>query len=192
MSANDIGYNSGIPLPRIGRLVSTARPLGIVVEWANGFRTGIETIDLSPIIYSYRIFRPLRNNQALFQTARLINDGDAVAWDGPDLELSAEAIEALAEQTMTPRDFVAFLERNNLSQKAVAAFFGYSRRQIGYYTTTGPIPRIVALACLGYEAALRNFNVPPLPTASTTTAKVHDTTEEPLPNPKVGGDKVSA
>ena len=103
MSANDIGYNSGIPLPRIGRLVSTARPLGIVVEWANGFRTGIETIDLSPIIYSYRIFRPLRNNQALFQTARLINDGDAVAWDGPDLELSAEAIEALAEQTILPR-----------------------------------------------------------------------------------------
>ncbi len=184
MSANDIEY-TGIPLPRMGRMSTVTRPFSIAVQWADGLRAGMtETIDLSPIIDSFKIFRPLRNNETLFRTARLIDDGDAVAWSGTDIEMSAEAIEALAEQTMTPQDFVAFMERNDLTQEGAAAILGYSRRQIGYYTTTGPIPRVVALACLGYEAALRNFH---FPTPQNTTVKViyEMPPQTSFPKPKV-------
>ena len=150
MSANDI-EDTGTPLPRIANL-RAASPLTLIVTWAEGSRAGcVDRIDLAPVINTYKIFRPLRKNQALFETAHLIEDGDVVAWNGADLELSAEAIEGLAEQIMTPQDFVAFMKRNNLTQEACAAILGYSRRQIGYYTTTGPIPRVVALACKGYE-----------------------------------------
>ena len=39
-------------------------------------------------------------------TARLIEQGDVVAWDGGDLEVEqADLLEALAEETMTSDDF---------------------------------------------------------------------------------------
>jgi hypothetical protein len=44
------------------------------------------------------------------------------------------------------------MKGNNLTEEAVAAIFDYSRRQIDYYKTTGPTPRVVALACRGFEA----------------------------------------
>jgi hypothetical protein len=53
---------------------------------------------------------------------------------------------------MTPTEFARFLERNRLTQEGAAALLGRSRRQIGYYLNPGPVPRIVALACFGYEA----------------------------------------
>jgi hypothetical protein len=155
MSANEIEH-SGIVLPRIAKIIAVS-PLTLVVKWEEGGKRAgrVDRVDLSPIINTYKIFRPLRKNEALFKTAHLIEDGDVVAWDGPDLELPAEAIESLAEQIMSPQDFVAFLKRNKLTQEAAAAILDYSRRQIGYFVTTGPIPRVVTLACKGYEAEKR-------------------------------------
>ena len=83
----------------------------------------------------------MRKNKKLFEAAHLANEGDVVAWDEADLELPAEAIEAIAEQTMTPEEFVAFMKRNNLTEEAIASILDHSRRQIGYFKTTGPIPR---------------------------------------------------
>ena len=151
MSADEI-VETGIPLPRMAE-VRAVTPLTLLVTWAEGARAGrTDRVDLAPVVETFRIFRPLRKNEALFATARLGDDGDTVVWAGDNLEMHAETIELLAEQTMSPQDFVAFLKRNRLTQDAAAAILGYSRRQIGYFTTTGPIPRVVALACKGYEA----------------------------------------
>lgn len=150
MSANDV-IDTGVAMPR----VASIRPLSackVEVAWAAGHRAGKrEVIDLAPIIGTYTVFRPLRNNDALFGTVKVIDGGSVVAWDGDDLELSADALEDLAEQTMTPSEFTAFMKRFDLTETAIAAILGYSRRQIGYFKTTGPIPRVVALACKGYE-----------------------------------------
>jgi hypothetical protein len=35
----------------------------------------------------------LRGNADLFATAHLVEDGEVVAWDAPDLEMTAELIE---------------------------------------------------------------------------------------------------
>lgn len=153
MSGTDF-IDSGIPMPRIAS-ARAAGPSQLRVVWAEGARAGqVETIDLAPVIGSYKIFRPLRDNPALFAAVRLIEEGAAVAWANgdTDIEMSADMIENLAMQEMTPADFANFLSRNKLTQDAAGALLGRSRRQIGYYLATGPIPRIVALACHGYEA----------------------------------------
>jgi hypothetical protein len=158
-----IDLNEGIPLPSIAE-IKVLPKLTLQVRWSEGSREGrIDDVDLSPAINSYKIYRPLRNNPSLFGTAKLIEDGDVVAWDGDDLEMTAEMIEELAEQTMTPSDFAAFLQDHELTQSQAAALLGRSRRQIGYYLSTGPIPRVVALACIGYavqhqRAARRDTN----------------------------------
>ena len=150
----------------------------LIVTWADGGRAGrVDQVDVSPIINSYKIFRPLRKDEALFKTAHVIEDGDAIAWDGDDLELSAEAIETLADQTMTPEDFVAFMKRNNLTEEVIAGLLGYSRRQIGYFKTTGPIPRVVALACRGLDFTKILERV-------TSHLEVHYDIQPPAPLPK--------
>jgi hypothetical protein len=151
MSATEI-ENSGVPLPRISR-VQALPGFRLSVIWAEGSRTGsTDTIDLAPVINTYTFYRPLRKNKELFQTAHLVDDGNAIAWGDGTIDMSAELIEDIANEAMTPKDFARFLERNKLTQNAAAALLGYSRRQIGYYLSTGPIPRVVALACYGYEA----------------------------------------
>jgi hypothetical protein len=151
MSASE-RVDSGVPLPRMAEVRAVA-PLTLLVSWVEGTRAGrTDMVDLAPVIETLKIFRPLRKNEALFATARLGEDGDTVVWAGDNLEMHAETVESLAEQAMSPQDFVAFLKRNRLTQEAAATILGYSRRQIGYFTTTGPIPRVVSLACKGYEA----------------------------------------
>lgn len=128
----------------------------IDVLWAEGARQGRrDRVDLSPILHVEKIFRALRRDAWLFGTARLADDGRLIIWDARDLDLGAEAVERLAAESMTPQDFSLFLKRNNLTQEAAAAVLGRSRRQIGYYLSPGPVPRIVALACQGYEALRR-------------------------------------
>ncbi|ARQ00931.1 hypothetical protein [Pseudorhodoplanes sinuspersici] len=150
MNANEI-VDTGQLMARIGEL-RVVRPHLIEITWAEGARAGYrEQVDLSPAIYSYKIYRPLRDDEALFATAKLRDSGDIIVWDGDDLEMTAEMVETLAEETMTPAEFAAFLKRNNLTQEEAAALLGRSRRQIGYYLNPGPIPRVISLACLGYE-----------------------------------------
>jgi len=154
MSATEI-LDTGVEMARI-KVIRALEPYILEVTWAEGGRAGMtDRVDLAPAVLSYKIYRPLRNDPELFRTARLEEDGDVVAWDGVDLEMTADLVETLADQIMTPKGFRQFLERNNLTQDAAGAILGRSRRQIGYYLTIGPIPRVIALACYGYEARLR-------------------------------------
>ena len=150
MSATEI-ENTGTPLPRISE-IRALPDFRLAIVWAEGSRRGrTDLIDLAPVIYTYKLYRPLRNNEELFQTARLVDDGNVVAWGDGRIDMSAELLEDIANETMTPQDFASFLERNGLTQEAAAALLGYSRRQIGNFVSVGPIPRVVALACYGYE-----------------------------------------
>jgi hypothetical protein len=154
MSESDI-VDSGIPLPRL----ATVRPLSdhvLKVKWAEGPRAGREDlVDVSPAIFSYKVYRPLRDER-LFLTGVIADDGDAVTWGSDDLTMSADAVQSLAQESWTPKEFIDFLNRNRLTQEAAAAVLGRSRRQIATYAMTGPIPRVVALACYGWEALRRD------------------------------------
>jgi hypothetical protein len=144
--------DTGVSLPRISQIQALPE-LCLSVTWAEGSRAGrTESVDLASVINTYKFYQPLRKNRELFQTVHLVDEGNAVAWGDGTIDMSAELVEDLAEQVMAPQDFAKFLERNKLTQEAAAVLLGYSRRQIGYYLSTAPIPRVVALACYGYEA----------------------------------------
>jgi len=154
MSVNDI-VDSGIPLPRM----ATVQPLPdylLRIKWAEGARTGrVDLVDVSPAIFSYKVYRPLRDER-LFLTGIIAQEGDAVSWGGDDLMMSADTIQSLAQESWEPKEFVEFLSRNKLTQEAAAALLGRSRRQVATYATIGPIPRVVALACYGFESLRRD------------------------------------
>jgi hypothetical protein len=131
MSASDNEIvSSGIPMPRIAAIRNLGNCL-LAVTWAEGSRAGkTEVVDLGPAINSYKFYRPLRKNEALFGAARLDDDGYAILWGNGDIDVSAETVESLAEETMSPQDFSDFLRRNNLTQAAIAAILGMSRRKL--------------------------------------------------------------
>jgi hypothetical protein len=94
MNADTI-ISAGSPLPRIAR--ATARDQRKVeIVWADGRQ---EVVDLMPALASRRIYKPLRENDALFATLRVSEYGDAIEWDG-DLDFSAVWIDRL-----TPVEF---------------------------------------------------------------------------------------
>lgn len=153
MSATE-RIDSGIPMP----LIATVRPVDhenrlVEVTWAAGTRRGrTDTVDLSPLIDTHRFYRPLRKNIALFETVHIVDNGEAIGWGNDAIDMSADSVERLAEEMMTAEDFRSFLARNNLTQERAAVILGRSRRRIASYANEGDIPRIVALACRGYEA----------------------------------------
>jgi hypothetical protein len=164
MSVNDI-VDSGIALPRMASVQPLPDHL-LRVKWAEGPRTGrVDLVNVSPAIFSYKIYRPLRDER-LFLTGAIAGEGDAVSWSsdswgsdssgGDDLMMSADTIQSLAQESWEPKEFVEFLVRNKLTQEAAAALLGRSRRQVATYATIGPIPRIVALACYGFESLRRD------------------------------------
>ena len=154
MNVNDI-VDSGIELPRMAS-VQPLHDFVLRVRWADGPRKGREDlVDVSPAIFSYKVYRPLRD-EGLFLKGTIAEDGDAVTWGNEDLMMSADTVQSLAQESWTPKEFVEFLTRNTLTQLAAAALLGRSRRQIANYVTRGPIPRVVALACYGFESLRRD------------------------------------
>jgi hypothetical protein len=154
MNATDI-IDTGRPLPRLAsvRSIDGAHRL-IRVAWAEGPRAGrTEPVDLSPLVDTHKFYAPLRGRSKLFDSVHLINAGNAIAWGDDDaIDMAASSIQRLAEETMTAADFRQFLARNRISQEAAAAYLGRSKRMLAYYLEQGVLPRLVTLACYGYEA----------------------------------------
>jgi hypothetical protein len=153
MSATEL-VSTGVKLPRIGevRCVDGKRKV-VSVAWAKGPREGrTDRVDLSPLIDTFRFYRPLRHDPALFATVHTMNGGSALAWGKADeIDMAADSVMRLAEETMTADDFRKFLARNNLTQERAALLLGRSPRQLKYYLSAGILPRLVSLACIGLE-----------------------------------------
>jgi hypothetical protein len=154
MSVNDID-DSGISMPRMAT-VDLLPGFMLRVKWGEGPRVGrVDMVDVSPAVFGYKVYRPLRD-EPLFLTGTIAEDGDAVSWGTDDLMMSADTIQSLAQESWSPAEFTDFLARMRLTQQAAAAMLGRSRRQIATYATRGPIPRVVTLACYGFESLRRD------------------------------------
>jgi hypothetical protein len=140
-----------VPMPVIAEVKAVSH-LHISVRWGAGLRSGrTETLDLSPLINVFKIYKPLREDESLFRQVRVEDGGHTLVWND-DIDMSATSVERLAEESMSADEFRAFLSSNNLTQSDAAAILGYSRRQIANYLAGECIPRVVVLACYGYEA----------------------------------------
>jgi hypothetical protein len=153
MSATE-AISTGVKLPRIKqvRCVDGKRRI-VSIAWAKGPREArTDRVDLSPLIDTFKLYRPLRNDPALFATVHVTNRGAALGWGIADeIDMAAGSVMRLAEETMTADDFRSFLERNHLTQERAALLLGRSPRQLKYYLSAGILPRIVSLACIGLE-----------------------------------------
>jgi hypothetical protein len=120
MTENEF-IDSGIPSPRISN-IRIGPNYHLEVTWAEGERAGrTDYVDLSPAINSYKVYRPLRNNESLFAIARLVDDGYAVEWGTHEIDMSADTLEILATESISPAEFADFLRRNNLTQRPEGA-----------------------------------------------------------------------
>ncbi|MCJ2012580.1 hypothetical protein [Methylobacterium sp. J-076] len=146
----------GRPLPKLAGVAPGPRRFTVVARWAEGGRAGrTDLVDLAPVIFTFKVFRPLRDGTVPFADLRLGDWGASVVWPGhDDLDIGAETIEDMAEAAMTNADFSVFLKRNNLTLDAAAAHLGIARRLVAYYAKEREIPRFVALACKELDRVL--------------------------------------
>jgi len=116
----------------------------------------IFTLDINPLIKHSKILRPLQQAD-IFDSARLGDFGGSVLFAGEDnLELAADNLRARAieQQGGYAHEYLFnWISRNVLTQQQAAAALGLSRRMLAYYLSGAkPLPRTVALACIGWES----------------------------------------
>lgn len=140
MADNDI-IAFGAPLPRLASAVILDRKR-VRITWRDG---NAVTVDLEPVFLSHRHFIPIRNNDELFQTLRVNEDGTALEWDD-GIELSAVWIARLPAVGMANSEFRSIMEELGMSLDGMASQLEVSRRLIAEYRATKPIPNAVAFA----------------------------------------------
>jgi hypothetical protein len=131
----------GAPLPRLASAVILDRKR-VRITWRDGNSV---TVDLEPVFMSHRHFIPLRNDDELFQTLRVNEDGTALEWD-EGMELSAVWIGRLPTVGMANSEFRGIMEELGMSLDGMASQLEVSRRLIAAYRGTKPIPNTVAFA----------------------------------------------
>lgn len=152
------------PMPKLAA-ISVAGGLKVRVVWEVGSRVGkTEVVDLAPLILSLKFYKRLRRNPKLFRTVHLIRDGRAIAWGkGDEIDMAATSIERLAEEAMSADELRSLIQMAGLTREELASAIGRSRRQIENYLAGHEIPRIVALACLGYSIRKKQIEAMHLP-----------------------------
>ncbi|WP_264051685.1 DUF2442 domain-containing protein [Methylobacterium flocculans] len=153
MSATDT-ITVGEALPKLASVEPANGPFSVSVTWAAGSRVGrTDIVDLAPMIFTFKVFKPLRDNPELFRSVRVGDWGTSLVWPGnDDLDVGAESVEEMAEEVMTNSEFAAFLKRTGFTLDAAAAQLGIARRLVAYYAKDREIPRYIALACRQLEA----------------------------------------
>jgi hypothetical protein len=132
--------------------VKPLAPYRLHIEWADGKTSDV---DVSDIVMQIAGLKPVRDHKK-FSRAKLGEDGFSVAWPG-SLDIGARTLYQLAlEQSgeaFPTRAFRAWMERNGLSLTTAAQVLGMTRRTVTSYSSgQRPIPKIVGLACAGWEA----------------------------------------
>ena len=137
----------GQTLPRIAT-ASALDERRIFVSWHAGDRAKErEVVDLGAVLARFKLYAPLRDDDALFGTVRAQEHGYGVAWGDGSIDMGSVTIAEAADETMTAEDFSAFMERHSFTLDRVAAELGISRRMAAYYKKQARVPRTVALAC---------------------------------------------
>jgi len=133
-------------------LINAARiagPLQIDIDWSTGetLRVDLGALAAPPF--------DAWHDPAFF--ARMARDewGHGLDWPG-GLDMGADRLYELGREQAglpTATGFAAWMARNRLSLASAAESLGMTRRMIAHYRTgSRPIPKVVGLACKGWEA----------------------------------------
>lgn len=120
------------------------------ITWSTG---ECFAVDLAEPITRLNALAPLRD-PTFFARVQVGEWGHSVLWND-EIDLGADRLyERCKEQAgeFSPRQFDAWMKRHQLSLTTAADALGLSRRMIAHYRTgSRPIPKIVDLACKGWE-----------------------------------------
>ena len=141
-----------------GLLVESVETIGaasIRITWKNGKTSDI---NLSGLIRGNPNFKPLKAHKAF---AAVVPEewGHGIEW-AIGVDIGSETLWRLAQEqagnAWNLEEFIAWRERNRLSYAQVAAILHITRRSVIYYHMGHkPIPLVLRLACLGWEALQR-------------------------------------
>ena len=136
-------------LPRIGA-VEAVGPFVLRVRWDDGAESAI---DIAGPVQAVRLYAPLRDDRAMFESARVGESGTHVAWSD---DMAATTLWRLAQEqsgaTLSATEFRRWRERQTHTLDTPAKALGVSRRMVAYYDKgEKPIPRTVALATKALE-----------------------------------------
>lgn len=137
--------------------VKTTPAAGLLLGYADGEQFEVSLVDIIQRTPSLERLKDAK----VFGTAKVGEHGAAVIWaDDDDLELAADNLRARAIEQAggVSHEFVwNWMARHDLTLDAAADALGVSRRMLAYYRSgTKPVPRTVALACLGWEDVIKN------------------------------------
>jgi hypothetical protein len=125
--------------------------LTLEISWSTGETL---SVDVATQVERFSILAPLAD-PAVFARAHVGLWGHSVAWSD-DADLGADLLYELCRSQAglpTPREFDRWIVDNGLSLTKAAETLGLSRRMVAHYRSgSKPIPRIVGLACKGWEA----------------------------------------
>lgn len=131
------------------KAVRIIAPLTVEMDWSTGetLRADLTALATPP----YHMLR----DPVFF--GRMLRDdwGHGLDWPG-GLDLGADMLYELSRGQAglpTASEFDRWMQRNGLSLAKAAETLGMTRRMIAHYRTgSRPIPKVVGLACKGWEA----------------------------------------
>lgn len=111
-------------------------------------------INLAPLVRKFKSFVSLKT-PAIFAKVQVDDWGHALEWP-KGLDMGADRLYELSREQAglpTASQFNEWMEQHHLSLTDAANALGMTRRMMTYYRTgSRPIPKVVMLACKGWEA----------------------------------------
>lgn len=140
-----------VRLPLLASVSALPDGRRIRLAWTDG---RCDELDLGDFLADFESFRPL-DDDLLFRQVGVAEEGREISWGG-DMAIAAGTLRRLvAEQSPEATEaeiFNAWMARNGLSAAGAAEALGVTRRTVIYYRTgQKPLPKVVQLACLGWE-----------------------------------------
>ncbi len=137
--------------------VKTTPTASLLLSYVDGGQFEVSLVDT---ILKHPILERLKDPE-VFSSAKVGDHGASVIWaNDDDLELAADNLRARAIEQAggVSHEFIwNWMARNDLTIDAAAVALGVSRRMLAYYRSgSKPVPRTVALACLGWEEVIKN------------------------------------
>jgi len=116
-------------------------------------------VDIGPVIQGHPTLARLKDPD-VFRSVKVGDFGASVVWDDDDdLELASDNLRARAIEQMGgfSHEFIwNWMAKYELSLDDAAIALGLSRRMIAYYRSgQRSVPKTVALACMGFDEALK-------------------------------------
>ena len=137
--------------------VKTTPTASLLLSYVDGGQFEVSLVDT---ILKHPTLERLKDPE-VFSSAKVGDHGASVIWaNDDDLELAADNLRARAIEQAggVSHEFMwKWMARNDLTIDAAAVALGVSRRMLAYYRSgSKPVPRTVALACLGWEEVIKN------------------------------------